>query len=325
MLSHLRLSAVTCDFSSSTLPGLSKLTALHSLEIITAFRGIRQTAFQPHAKHRLQLGVLAGVTSLQRLYLHDLCLWEGGEQQLARTPSLLQLTELSVVWPDISSCPAAALQALLYSSSALQEVIMPGLWAEDAGFWQQMFPTGSRVASITSLGLSGASYPKLATADLRHLAACCPYLQKLEIASSLSAAAQLVPLQRLRSLTSLTIDAKSRSRITELAQLGKLTQLVELKVQTLSRSAAWHLVQLTALTQLTLLSITVDDAIHTQQDGIPLRRPQTVHEYMLYIQPDVQPVVKLFKALQNMFETRDVFSNDDQVLIRSTVSDCRIR
>jgi hypothetical protein len=237
---HLNLSEVT--FSPSAVPGISRLTALTSLELCHG---------------HLAPVALRSCTQLQSLTISFMKVAgddANGSLLLSELEHLQQLQQLHLLIEDCAWPPLGAAYAAITASSKLQ-----CLHIEDGdelcGAWQYMCPEGRSLPALRKFTLSPspllnpAPPPAMSQADVSRLVRCCPGV--VDAVVTVSQGVQLGQLGQLSSLTKLAVEGAGASG--SLPSLSAVTGLRHLSAMDTHYPQQSQLLPLTALRQLTAL------------------------------------------------------------------------
>lgn len=229
--------------SSSTVPGLSSMTALKDLSINDC------SSFRP-------AGLLNLMTGLTHLYLHSTVT---NTLELLRLLPRLQHLEYLGMWDVFyGSAPTPAHFGALTASSKLQELEMVGALLP-AGAFAAMFGGSKRLPGMTRLVFNTYPEETLGTPELQAIARCCPALRSLVARGCVMPGTNwgvLAPLQHLNSLTA------SHVSDAEAAGLARLVGLDSLRlVPPDSSISILGVQQLTALRKLSLFTVYTDDSL----------------------------------------------------------------
>lgn len=212
-----------------------------------------------------EAGALAGKAQLQHLVLSE-CYVGRLASPLPPRPSgvaqllveLQQLTQLRYLNLSGSCCwrryslepsPPPAAFAALTASSRLQHLVYSSNMLPAAA-WQHVFPAAGRTlpqlrsVDISHLTDHGPGERPLVP-DTSNLVSCCPGLEDFSSSMPCSTAV-LAPLQRMSSLTVLTVGAGRRDGLEGVQALCQLTRLRSLSLS-VSSNAALHMLELTQL------------------------------------------------------------------------------
>jgi len=233
--------------SPSTVPGLSRLTALQhiTLQCIDLDPSILQDCMQLQG---LELQSVNIISAGGAAALHSL---------LARLQQLqsLELYEVEYDWPVV----AAAFSSLT-ASSTLQKLHLT-VDSLPAGVWPHVFPPDRQLPALQELTLDwhggSAWVPPPAAApgtdDLSSISVCCPGLCSINI--SVQPDAQLADLAKVSGLTNLSVLGLDGAGFLSLAALSGLVSLRQLDVDLGGPITPQDLLCLTALTGLNLLYV----------------------------------------------------------------------
>jgi len=258
-LQELHIYHSTASLSPSTVPGLSRLTALRKVHLLSA---------------NLDPSILQDCTQLQDLELNYVAIISAGgaaalHNLLGRLQQLhsLKLFELGYDWPV-----AAAAYSSLTASSALQKL---HLTVDDmpAGVWLHVFPPDRQLPALQELSMfwyggdePGPPAPAApGTADISCLANCCPGLCSISICALPNT--QLAALANTSGLTSLSVSGLQAEGLESLRALSGLAGLQELGLDFGGDITPQDLLCLTALTGLTMLSINPGTAPEFEGDN----------------------------------------------------------
>lgn len=248
-LTLLQLGQMICNLTPSILPGLSGLTALHTL----ALEG------SVHWRCSMQAAVLEGVTQLQHLRLQHMtrfAVLPGAGSTgalLALLPSMQRLTDLELLNLDLWGAPVTAYAAIT-SSTALQRLNLSSTFCggDDDAIWQEVLCRRDQPLLLQALKLHSTS-PALAGSMLGRVVDCCTQLEALDVSFTLTAGANLSVLTRLHGLTQLAVSSGFDQEM--LQAVPCMTQLRDLQVHCYTTVSAADLLQLTVLRQLTCLTL----------------------------------------------------------------------
>jgi len=246
-LQELHIYYSTVPLSPSTAPGLSGLTALRKVRLLSA---------------NLDPSVLQDCTQLQGLELHRLAIISAGgaaalHSLLGRLQQLqnLQLMNLEYEWPV-----TAAAYSSLTASSHLQRLELD-IETLPAGIWPHVFSPDRQLPALHDVvmywpGWDEPNPPPVAapgTADISCLASCCPGLCSISI--PLQPDTQLAALAKGSALTSLSVSGLHAEAFESLGALSGFVNLQELSVDLGGPISPQDLLRLTTLTGLKRLYI----------------------------------------------------------------------
>lgn len=290
-LTYLSLHAPKLAVSTASMPGISKLTALQHMHL-QELQEVDPTA-------------LYDLAHLKILVLNKVPLAGGVAALLGLLPMLQELQHVELNRIDLRPLdpagPATGQFSALLCSSSLQRLELNECRLPLSGFWQCLFGTRLQTATVRHLrffnwkpsgAAAAAAWPRMDSADLQQLAACCPQLRELYVRDRLEPGVSLAALSTLPYLTKLTVSGISNSSAGDLAGLTGLRELyISGESNDISVQGMW---QLTALKQLTYLDVSNNQGIK----GNPTIKCLTVSTVdsvgRLKLCPSVPDCVKLY-------------------------------
>lgn len=225
-LTYLSLHARKLAVSTASMPGISKLTALQHMHL--------------QELQELDATVLYDLTHLKVLVLNKMPLAGGVAALLGLLPMLQELQQLELDRIDLRPLddpagPETGQFSALLSSSSLQRLELNECRLPLSGFWQCLFATRLQTATVrhlrffnwkpTGTTAAAAAWPRMDSADLQQLAACCPQLRELYVRDRLEPGVSLAALSTLPYLTKLNVSGISNSSAGDLARLAGLREV----------------------------------------------------------------------------------------------------